>query len=62
MGELNIEKLKSRITKVISSDEALKDVEPIDLPDDVINGDKKIVINNAEKDYKNRCVKLEILY
>ncbi|MBQ9198572.1 MAG: hypothetical protein IJ141_00100 [Lachnospiraceae bacterium] len=62
MGELNIEKLKSRITKVISSDEALKDVEPIDLPDDVINGKKKIVIDKAEKDCDNKCVKLGILY
>lgn len=45
----------------LSFDEALKDVPPFDFcVDDLKN--KKISITKAEKDYKNKCVKLEISY
>jgi hypothetical protein len=43
-------------------EEALKDVTPIEWPDDVLSGKKKVVVTDAKKDYKNKCVKLEISY
>lgn len=45
---------------IISTEEALKDVTPIQWPEDVLNGVKKINITKAEKDYENKCVRLEI--
>ena len=39
----------------ISMTEALKDVTPINIP-------SKFEITKAEKDYDNKCVKLEISY
>ena len=58
--KLNFNKLKFGGT--LSTDEALKDVAPIDYPDEVLNGDKKISITKVKKDYVNKCVKLEISY
>lgn len=58
--KLNFNKLKFGGT--LSMDEALKDVTPIDYPDEVLNGDKKVSITKAKKDYVNKCVKLEISY
>jgi hypothetical protein len=46
--------------RIVPMEEALKDVTPIEWSDDVLSGKKKVVVTNAEKDYKNRCVKLEI--
>ena len=37
---LDLEKLKGRITKVISTEEALKDVEPMEWPKEVLSGKK----------------------
>jgi hypothetical protein len=47
---------------IIPMEEALKNVVPLKLPEDVLSGNKKITITNAEKDYKNKCVKLEICF
>ena len=38
MEKLNIETIKNRIVKTVSTDEALKDVVPIEYPPDIING------------------------
>lgn len=48
--------------KIISTEEALKDITPIQWPEKVLSGEKQVTITNAEKDYKNECVKLEIFY
>jgi hypothetical protein len=48
--------------RIIPMEEALKDVTPINWPDNVLSGKKKVVVTNAEKDYENKCVKLEISY
>ena len=45
---LDLEKLKSRITKVISSEEALKDVEPMEWPEEVLSGKKKVIITRRK--------------
>jgi hypothetical protein len=59
---LDINKINSRITKIVPMEEALKDVAPIEWSDEVLSGEKKVIVTNAEKDYKNKCVKLGISY
>jgi hypothetical protein len=39
---LDMNKLNSRITKVVPIEEALKDVTPIEWPDEVLSGGKKL--------------------
>lgn len=41
--------LKNKKTTIVSSEEALKDVTPIDWSDDVLSGKKKIIIDCDEK-------------
>ena len=45
--KLDISKLNKRINNIISMEEALKDVTPIDIPSDVIEGKRKMVISGA---------------
>lgn len=45
---------------IISTEEALKDIAPIQWSEEILSGRKKIEITKAEKDYENKCVKLEI--
>ena len=45
---LNVEKLKSRITKTISTEEALKDIEPIAWTDEVLSGQRKVNITRRK--------------
>lgn len=45
---LDMEKLKSRITKTISLEEALKDVEPMEWPEEVLSGKKKVIITRRK--------------
>ncbi len=40
-------------------DATLKESSPIDWPEEVKTGRKKIKIKNIEKDYENKCAKLE---
>ncbi len=41
-------------------DEVLNETVPYEVGDDVISGKKEVKITKAEKDYENKCVKLEI--
>lgn len=62
MGEyrkLDFSKLNFSDSK-ISFEEAVKDTTPFELSNEIISGEKKIKITKAEKEYENRCVKLEI--
>lgn len=45
---LDMEKLKGRITKAISLEEALKDIEPMEWPDEVMTGEKKVIITRRK--------------
>lgn len=45
---------------IISYEEALENVTPFEFDEDIISGKKKIKVTKAERDYENRCVKLEI--
>lgn len=45
---------------IISHEEALENVTPLKLSEDIISGQRKINITKAEKDYEKKCVKLEI--
>lgn len=58
---LNFSKLNFA-PSTITYEEALKDVTPLELPESVVSGKKKISITKAEKDYHNKCVKLGISY
>ena len=58
---LNFNKLNFA-PNTITYEEALKDVTPLELPESVVSGNKKISITKAERNYKNKCVKLEIIY
>lgn len=44
----------------ISYEEALENATPLEISDDIMFGRKKINVTKAEKDYENKCVKLEI--
>ena len=48
--------------KTMSTAEALKDVTPIKLDDEIVNGEKKVIITKIEKDKENKCVKLEMVH
>ena len=50
MKRLNVKKLISRIDKVVSSEEALSEIVPIDWPEDIINGNKKVCVTNIVKE------------
>jgi hypothetical protein len=59
-AELNLDKLRARTVGTISTEEALNTVQEMKWPDEVMNGQKKVVITKAEKDVEGRCVKLGI--
>lgn len=48
--------------KPLSMEEALKDIVPLDLPEDVLSGGKQLKVTGAKKDVNAHCVKLEISY
>ena len=45
---LDIEKLKGRITKPISLEEALKDIVPMEWTEEVMSGKQKIIITRRK--------------
>lgn len=46
---INLDILKSKKSRIISSEEALKDVVPIEWSDEVLEGKEKVVIGNIDK-------------
>lgn len=63
MAKLNVEKLNSRIDKVISSEEALRTIVPMEWSKDILTGNKQVSVTNITKDKESEtCVKLEISY
>jgi hypothetical protein len=50
-NKLDLSKIKFA-DEVLSMDDVLKDVTPIEFPEDVLLGTKKISITTAEKDYE----------
>lgn len=48
MTELNMEKIHKRIKKTISMEEALKDVVPMNWSDEVLSGQRQVVVTNME--------------
>ena len=57
MKKLNIEKLNSRIDKIITSEEALSEIVPIEWTKDVLNGNKKIYVTEIDRDTRSTCLK-----
>lgn len=63
MAKLNVEKLNSRIDKVISSEETLRTIVPMEWSKDILTGNKQISVTNITRDKGDEtCVKLEISY
>lgn len=58
---LNFNKLNFA-SSTITYEEALKNVTPLELPESIVSGNKKISITKAEKDYKNKCVKCIVTF
>ena len=57
---LDMDLLKSRATKSITFDEALSDSEPMDWPQDVIEGKRKAVATSIKCEDNKPCAKLEV--
>lgn len=49
-------------SKIISSEEALKDVVPIIWPKEILSGGKKAVVTNLERNKNDKYAKLEISF
>lgn len=49
---LNLDSLLSKQVKIVSSEEALRDVTPIDWPDEVINKEKKVIADLPVEDHR----------
>ena len=63
MAKLNVEKLNSRIDKVISSEEALKSIVPMEWSEDILTGNKQVLVTNISKDKENEtCVSASFSY
>ena len=56
---LDFSKLKFS-ENIKSTEEALKDIVPIQWSEEILSGKKQVTITKAEKDFENKCVKLEI--
>ena len=46
---LDFSKISSRNTKVVSSEEALKDVTPVEWSEDILNGKRKVTVKKNSK-------------
>lgn len=57
--KLNFSKLNFS-DDTVSYEEALKNVTPLNISNEVILGKRKLQVTNAKKDCGNKCVKLEI--
>lgn len=42
---LDLDKIKHRISKNITTEESLKDITPLDIPSEVLNGEKEMLIS-----------------
>ena len=47
-GCLDLSKLRTRISKIISTEESLQDVTPINWSEDVLSGEKKVYITKIK--------------
>lgn len=54
MKSLDMNIIKNKKRKTISMEEALKDTIPIKWSDEILNGDKKIIVNALDKDIEER--------
>lgn len=62
MRSLNLSKISNRIAETISTENALKNTIPLDLPKEVAEGRHKININDATFDTKTANVGVSIKY
>ena len=57
---LDIDKIKPRLTETISTEEALRDVEPFDVPQEVLDGKAELVGTSAIIDKENNEISLSM--
>ena len=57
---LDIDKIKHRLTETISTEEALRDVEPFDVPQEVLEGKAELVGTSAIIDKENNEISLSM--
>lgn len=51
MSKINIKKLRENNgSKIISSKEALKDVEPFEWNEEVLTGERRVIIENSKEE------------
>ncbi|MBO3398509.1 hypothetical protein JJB71_13270 [Clostridium perfringens] len=51
MSKINIKKLKEKNgSKIISSEEVLKDVEPFEWNEEVLTGERKVVVEDSKEE------------
>ncbi len=62
MTELNMERINKRIKKTISMEEALKDVVPVNWSEEVLSGQRQVVVTNMQIQEEEGCVRLETSY
>lgn len=62
MAYRRLDMSKIKFSGTLSMEEVLKDVTPMEWSQGVLDGRKKISITKAEKDYKSKCVRLELSY
>lgn len=61
MAKVDFNKIISN-SRIVSSEEALKDVVPIIWPKEILSGGKKAVVTNLERNKNDKCAKLEISF
>lgn len=59
-NKIDWKKINRRQHTIIDSDEALRDVTPLDLSENVLSGTEKIVITQGSIEDDMLCVKYEI--
>ena len=62
MAGLDMNLVKTHTRRKVSLSEALANVTPIEWPEEVLSGKKKVVITGIKKEEGNACVKLETSY
>ncbi|MDC7279581.1 hypothetical protein NXH64_08715 [Butyrivibrio fibrisolvens] len=50
---IDLEKIKHRITKTVSTEEVLKCIEPFDIPQEVLDGESELIGTSSIVDEEN---------
>jgi hypothetical protein len=59
---LDMDKLSDRIVRTVLMEEAIKDVALMEWPEEILSGEKRVVVEKAEKNTINKRIELEMSY